>query len=116
MPLQLQTYTAERRSHHQPRPLSHTAAEFATHSQLRGRFRDSAGGLRWAAMKAPDCRLYLITPPSLPNVDAFAERLEAALDAGDVAALQIRLKEVTMPRSGGPSRRWRPWRSTGAWR
>jgi thiamine-phosphate pyrophosphorylase len=94
MPLQLQTYTAERRSHHQPRPLLHSPAEFATHSQLRGRFRDSAGGLRWAAMKASDCRLYLITPPRLPDLDAFADRLEAALDAGDVAAVQIRLKDV----------------------
>ena len=39
-----------------------------------------------------DCRLYLITPPSLP-VD-FPEMLAAALDAGDVAALQLRLKDV----------------------
>ncbi len=38
------------------------------------------------------CRLYLITPPALPDLDAFAAELEAALDAGDVAALQIRLK------------------------
>ncbi len=45
-------------------------------------------------MDAPACRLYLITPPSLPDLDGFAERLEAALDAGDVAALQVRLKDV----------------------
>ena len=38
------------------------------------------------------CRLYLITPPALPDLDAFARDLEAALDAGGVAALQIRLK------------------------
>ena len=38
------------------------------------------------------CRLYLITPPTLPDLDAFAGELEAALGAGDVAALQIRLK------------------------
>ena len=43
-------------------------------------------------MDAPTCRLYLITPPILPDLDAFARELEAALDAGDVAALQIRLK------------------------
>ncbi len=40
----------------------------------------------------PDCRLYLITPPALPDVAAFAEDLARALDGGDVAALQIRLK------------------------
>lgn len=42
----------------------------------------------------PDCRLYLITPPRLDDGTAFAERLAAALDAGDVASLQIRLKEA----------------------
>ena len=40
----------------------------------------------------PPCRLYLITPPAIPDLEAFAGTLEAALDAGDVAALQIRLK------------------------
>jgi thiamine-phosphate pyrophosphorylase len=39
-----------------------------------------------------DCRLYLITPPTIDDLDAFAEILEQALGAGDVAALQIRLK------------------------
>lgn len=38
------------------------------------------------------CRLYLITPPVLPNLDVFVGALAAALDAGDVAALQVRLK------------------------
>jgi thiamine-phosphate pyrophosphorylase len=42
----------------------------------------------------PDCRLYLITPPALPDLPAFAEALRRALDAGDVAALQLRLKDV----------------------
>ncbi|WP_368416924.1 thiamine phosphate synthase [Falsiroseomonas sp.] len=42
----------------------------------------------------PDCRLYLITPPTLPP--GFAnEALARALDGGDVAALQIRLKDAT---------------------
>lgn len=40
----------------------------------------------------PPCRLYLITPPAIDDLDAFAGRLDAALAAGDVAALQIRLK------------------------
>lgn len=42
----------------------------------------------------PRCRLYLITPPVIPDLDAFAATLEAALSAGDVAALQIRLKSA----------------------
>ena len=40
-----------------------------------------------------NCRLYLITPPAL-EPRAFAETLKAALDAGDVACLQLRLKDV----------------------
>ncbi len=38
------------------------------------------------------CRLYLITPASL--TDDFPDHLAAALDAGDVAALQLRLKDA----------------------
>jgi thiamine-phosphate pyrophosphorylase len=37
-------------------------------------------------------RLYLITPPQL-NPQEFAPRLDAALAAGDVASLQLRLKD-----------------------
>jgi thiamine-phosphate pyrophosphorylase len=40
----------------------------------------------------PPCRLYLITPPAIPDLDGFAATLDEALGAGDVAALQIRLK------------------------
>ena len=40
------------------------------------------------------CRLYLIAPPAIADVDAFARQLETALGAGDVAALQIRLKDL----------------------
>jgi thiamine-phosphate pyrophosphorylase len=40
-----------------------------------------------------DCRLYLLTPPVLDPL--FPVRLAEALDAGDVAALQLRLKNVT---------------------
>src|SRR5687768_16200001 len=42
----------------------------------------------------PICRLYLITPPRLDDLAAFGRDLAHALDAGDVAALQIRLKDV----------------------
>jgi thiamine-phosphate pyrophosphorylase len=38
------------------------------------------------------CRLYLVTPPDLPG--HFADTLAAALDAGDVACLQLRLKDT----------------------
>jgi len=39
------------------------------------------------------CRLYLITPPKL-EPRAFADDLRRALDGGDVACLQLRLKDV----------------------
>ena len=39
-----------------------------------------------------DCRLYLITPPTLP--EDFERQLATALDAGDIAALQLRLKQT----------------------
>jgi thiamine-phosphate pyrophosphorylase len=45
-----------------------------------------------AVSARPPCRLYLITPPAIPDLDVFSARLDEALGAGDVAALQIRLK------------------------
>jgi thiamine-phosphate pyrophosphorylase len=45
-------------------------------------------------MALPLCRLYLITPPRLDDLAAFGRTLAHALDAGDVAALQVRLKDV----------------------
>jgi thiamine-phosphate pyrophosphorylase len=41
----------------------------------------------------PGCRLYLITPQALDPA-AFRDTLAAALDAGDVAAVQLRLKDA----------------------
>lgn len=41
------------------------------------------------------CRLYLITPPRIDDLADFGRTLAHALDAGDVAALQIRLKDVS---------------------
>jgi thiamine-phosphate pyrophosphorylase len=47
-----------------------------------------------AGIAGPDrCRIYLITPPAL-DPRSFAETLAMALDAGDVAAVQLRLKDV----------------------
>ncbi len=40
------------------------------------------------------CRLYLVTPPALVPHD-FIPRLAEALDAGDVGAVQLRLKHVS---------------------
>ncbi|MBV9824909.1 MAG: thiamine phosphate synthase [Alphaproteobacteria bacterium] len=42
----------------------------------------------------PSTRLYLITPPVL-DPDRFANELVAALAGGDVACLQLRLKDTT---------------------
>jgi thiamine-phosphate pyrophosphorylase len=39
------------------------------------------------------CRLYLVTPPRLDPV-SFRDQLAAALDAGDVGAVQLRLKDA----------------------
>jgi thiamine-phosphate pyrophosphorylase len=39
------------------------------------------------------CRLYLITPPRI-DLAAFRDQLAGALDAGDVACLQLRLKDA----------------------
>jgi len=44
-------------------------------------------------MPSPRCRLYLVTPPALEPA-GFADRLAEALDAGDVACVQLRLKDV----------------------
>jgi thiamine-phosphate pyrophosphorylase len=43
---------------------------------------------------APACRLYLITPPAF-DLAPFADRLRAALAGGDVACLQLRLKDAS---------------------
>ncbi len=39
------------------------------------------------------CRLYLVTPPAV-DLQTFPDRLAEALDAGDVAAVQLRLKDL----------------------
>ena len=44
--------------------------------------------------KEPHCRLYLITPPKIILND-FKDKLALALDGGDVACVQLRLKQVS---------------------
>lgn len=50
--------------------------------------------------RPPPCSLYLITPPQIADLDAFAGDLAAALDAGGVDAIQIRLKGARDPDTG----------------
>ena len=45
-------------------------------------------------------RLYLITPPRIDDAKAFAALLAQCLDAGDVAAVQIRLKDASQDHLG----------------
>lgn len=40
----------------------------------------------------PRTRLYLITPPQIPDPADFSKKLEAVIAAGDIASLQLRLK------------------------
>ena len=40
-----------------------------------------------------NCRLYLVTPPKL-EPRSFADELKRAIDGGDIASLQLRLKDV----------------------
>lgn len=53
---------------------------------------------KYKAPAAPDpaqtCQIYLLTPPRIDDVDAFAKILESTLAAAPVGALQIRLKDT----------------------
>jgi thiamine-phosphate pyrophosphorylase len=46
-------------------------------------------------MPTPVCRLYLITPPALDDLQGFVDQTHSAFEGGDVAALQVRLKEAS---------------------
>ena len=43
----------------------------------------------------PSTRLYLISPERIEHADLFASELRAALDGGDVAAFQLRMKRAS---------------------
>ena len=45
------------------------------------------------------CRLYLITPPQIGDLSSYRDAFAAALDGGDVACVQLRLKA----QDGGPA-------------
>lgn len=53
---------------------------------------DPGFGDRFARDRRPPCQLYLISPPAIDP--GFAGQLIAALDAGDVAAFQVRVKDI----------------------
>ena len=53
------------------------------------------------------CRFYLLTPPEIA-LPAFADLLAAALDAGDVAAVQLRLKHAAKDDVARAAERLRP--------
>jgi len=53
---------------------------------------DPAFADRFEPQFRPACQLYLISPPAID--DGFADLLAAALDAGPVAAFQLRLKGI----------------------
>ena len=54
---------------------------------------DPGFGERFQRDRRPACQLYLISPPTFGT--GFADTLGAALDAGPVAAFQLRVKDVT---------------------
>jgi thiamine-phosphate pyrophosphorylase len=49
---------------------------------------------RFERERRPACQLYIVSPPRIA-LPAFADTLKAALDAGPVAAFQLRLKDVS---------------------
>ncbi|MFC3713925.1 thiamine phosphate synthase [Sphingoaurantiacus capsulatus] len=53
---------------------------------------DPEFGSRFERERRPACQLYLISPPRFDP--GFPEKLKAALDGGEVAAFQLRLKDV----------------------
>ena len=61
----------------------------------------------------PPCRLYLISPPAIDDLDAFAVHLREALGAGDVGAFQVRLKSATDDEIAEAVRRLGPICRTG---
>lgn len=45
-------------------------------------------------MSDPATQLYLITPPTISDLAAFGDQLASSIDAGNVACVQLRLKDV----------------------
>lgn len=43
---------------------------------------------------APNCQIYLLTPPKIDDLDAFCAKLGKTLAAAPVACVQLRLKDI----------------------
>ncbi|MHB8529984.1 MAG: thiamine phosphate synthase [Caulobacteraceae bacterium] len=56
----------------------------------------------------PACRLYLITPPAIADLEEFADEVARVLREADVAALQVRLKPANEGRIAETVERVRP--------
>ena len=46
-------------------------------------------------VKLPECRLYLISPQEIDDIEGFSLKLIDALQGGDVASFQLRLKDTS---------------------
>lgn len=68
------------------------------------RKRKTTGPVPPEPIKVEPCRLYLITPPRI-DLSTFSEQFSAAVDAGDIASVQLRLKEGATPASDDEIRR-----------
>lgn len=68
------------------------------------RKRKTTGPVPPDPIKVEPCRLYLITPPVI-DLAVFEETFAAAVDAGDIASVQLRLKVGTAPASDDEIRR-----------
>ena len=55
---------------------------------------DPGFGERFERQFRPACQLYVVSPPAI-ELPRFVDSLKAALDAGPVAAFQLRLKDVS---------------------
>lgn len=71
-------------------PLLSPAAAFRVNA-ARGASPPASLRSMASAMTEP-CRLYLVTPPAIGDLSRFIDSMKAALGAGDVACLQLRLK------------------------
>lgn len=98
-PLQLQTYTSwvpvipiDNHSYRLPFVSASRSHKGAALTPPAGHSNPGTMARPVLIPQRPPTRLYLITPPVIDDLDAFARDLEAALSAGDVAALQVRLK------------------------
>ncbi|PHR91335.1 MAG: thiamine phosphate synthase [Robiginitomaculum sp.] len=59
-----------------------------------GKKKSQSGAHTPAPTPFQPCQIYLLTPPHIHDVNAFAQELDAVLNAAPIACLQIRLKDT----------------------